>query len=279
MNKACFLRRKLLVQRRSWVEQVWIRIEEGWNLMAQEIYEKWGFGMAPPKPSTQATRLRSAQSVLIQIEDAQPVNIGDMHLEDLSEVKGLFNRVRRQDQWDWFTVAGQLGYPSMGLAGAIAEELDSLRRGLRDRAREETTQAHERLRRLPTRRCLAVFLGRAQLTDEPGAGWVYILSTRESPNLLKIGMTTRSVEQRVKEINTATGVAIPFGVRQCWRVSDPSAAEKLVHDCLDRHRVRTDREFFRIDYFEARSKIQDVLSAAKLELRTLNYLAALENVN
>jgi len=247
--------------------------------MVQEVYEKWGFGMAPPKPSTQATRLRSAQSVLTQIESDQSVNMGDTRLEDLSEVKGLFNRVRRQDQWDWFTVAGQLGYPSMGLAGAISEELDRLRRGLRDRERDETTQALEHLRRLPTRRCLAVFLGRARLTDEPGAGWVYILSTRESPNLLKIGMTARSVEQRVKEINTTTGIAIPFGVRQCWRVSDPSAAEKLVHGCLDQHRVRADREFFRIDYFEARSRIQDALSAAKLEIRTLNYLAALENVD
>jgi hypothetical protein len=202
-----------------------------------------------------------------------------MRLEDLSEIKGLFNRVRRQDQWDWFTVAGQLGYPSMGLAGTIADELDRLRRGLRDSERNEASQAHEHLRRLPTRRCLAVFLRRAQLIDERGAGWIYILSTRESPNLLKIGMTARSVEQRVKEINTATGIAIPFGVRQCWRVSDPSVAEKLVHDCLEQHRVRTDREFFRIDYFDARSKIQDALSAAKLELRTLNHLAALGNVD
>ena len=247
--------------------------------MVQEVYKKWGFGMAPPKPSTQAARLRAAKLVFTQIEADQPVNMGDIHLDDLSEVKGLFNRVRRQDQWDWFTVAGQLGYPSMGLAGAIAEELDHLRRGLRDRERSETTQAHKHLRRLPARRCLAVFLGRVQLVDEPGAGWVYILSTRESPNLLKIGMTTRSVEQRVKEINTATGIAIPFGVRQCWRVSDPSTAERLIHGCLDQHRIRTDREFFRIDYFEARSKIQDVLSTARLEIRTLNHLAALENVD
>ncbi|WP_437313658.1 GIY-YIG nuclease family protein [Sorangium sp. So ce385] len=248
------------------------------TLMAREVYEKWGFGMAPPKPATQAARLREAQSVLAELEADSSNNVDPSFLEDLSGTKGLFNRVRRQDQWDWFTVAGQLGYPSTGLAGVIADEFGRLRRALRDGEHTEATEAHAGLRRLPTRRCLAVFLGRLQLADEPGAGWVYILSTRESPNLLKIGMTARSVEQRVKEINAATGIAIPFGVRHCWRVSDPAAAERLVHGCLVQHRLRADREFFRIDYFEARGKIHNELSAAGLELRTLNHLAALHDV-
>lgn len=243
--------------------------------MPQEVHEKWGFGMAPPKSSTQVTRLRAAKSVLSQIDSGPCASASESQVLHFSEVKGLFNRVRRQDQWDWFTVAGQLGYPSTRISGVIADELDRVRRGLRDRDDGITNEAIGRLRRLPTQRCLAVFLGRLKILDEPGAGWVYILSTRELPDLLKIGMTARSVEQRAKEINAATGVALPFGVRQCWRVSDPTAAEKLVHDHLADSRVRADREFFRMDYLDARRRIQQLLSDTGLELRTLDRLAAL----
>src|SRR5262249_22458491 len=128
---------------------------------------------------------------------------------------------------------------------------------------------------LPARRCLRVFLGELAILDEPNAGWVYILSTRELPKLLKIGMTTRGVQDRVREINGVTGVAIPFGVRRCWRVSDPRQSEKIVHEALDRERVRADREFFRIDFFEAERRIREILSEAGLELRTSSRLAAL----
>jgi hypothetical protein len=44
-------------------------------------------------------------------------------------------------------------------------------------------------------------------------GFIYILSTRSQPRYLKLGMTQRTVEIRVKEINAATRVLVPFGVR------------------------------------------------------------------
>ena len=70
-------------------------------------------------------------------------------------------------------------------------------------------QARKRLSEMPARRCLRFFLGELAAPDEPNAGWIYVLSTREIPDPLKIGMTTRTVLQRVREINDATGVAIP----------------------------------------------------------------------
>ena len=197
-----------------------------------------------------------------------------LRLSDLSLIKGLFNRVVREDQWDWFTVASQLGYPSRGLARAIAQELSNLRLAIRDNDPTSFAATHANLLRLPTRRCLSVFVGAAQIADEPGAGWIYILSTRELRELLKIGMTMRNVELRTHEINGATGV-VPFGVRRCWRVSDPSRAEKIVHDALSIYRIRTDREFFRVDFHIAARVAHEAISGASLEIRTLNALAAL----
>jgi len=83
------------------------------------------------------------------------------------------------------------------------------------------------------------------------------------------------VEARVREINAATGVLIPFGIWRCWRVLDPSKAERLVHSALNEFRVRGDREFFSIDVAEASSKILIVLQEHNLLLRTLDNLAAL----
>lgn len=240
--------------------------------MSQEVYEKWGFGMAPPKQHTQQTRVRAATYVLNLIEGS---NVPDAHadgLDFLSTVKGLFSRVAKQDQWDWFTVSAQLGYPSYKTSKAIANEIAELRSAMRNGDEKGCVTARTNLRRLPARRCLGVFLDKFQIVAEPDAGWIYILSTREIRELLKIGMTRRTVEERVREINAATGVAIPFGVRCCWRVSDPSAAERLIHGVLADYRVRLDREFFRINFYEAKKKIQSALQASDLEIRTLDAL-------
>jgi hypothetical protein len=61
--------------------------------------------------------------------------------------------------------------------------------------------------------------------------------------VLKIGYTERAVEQRVKEINGATGIVEPYGVRAVWIVLKAPLVEKAVHDALAEYRVRGGREF------------------------------------
>jgi hypothetical protein len=244
--------------------------------MAPEIAEKWGFGMAPPKPTTQHQRSIACTNLLELLNARGRTKAREELLSQLSVIKGLFNRVVREDQWDWFTVARQLGYPSRGLARAIAHEISNLRSAIRDDDDTAFRTAHAILSQLPVRRCLSVFLGLAQIVDEVGAGWIYILSTRELKDLLKIGMTTRTVEMRTQEINSATGVAIPFGVRRCWRVSAPDRAERIVHSRLSNYRIRDDREFFRVDFIVAAQIAQQAIAGACLEIRTLNALAGLD---
>jgi hypothetical protein len=248
--------------------------------MPAEVYEKWGFGLAPPKEETQRERISSAAAVQNMLTSDFALAGQNGPLDHLSVVKGLFNRVARQDQWDWFTVKSQLGYPSGGISKVIAFRLADLRFALRDKDTDAGIAAWIALRHLPSRKCLDVFLGQSKIADEADAGWIYILSTREIPDLLKIGMTTRTVEERVREINRATGVVIPFGVRACWRVKAPSTAERMLHQEFDGQRVRSDREFFRIDFFQAQSRISASLELADLEIRTLNNLSTLaENGN
>jgi hypothetical protein len=237
-----------------------------------EVFEKWGFGTAPPKRETQISRELWARTVIkAMVDPAAPPWPQDV-LEAISGVKGMFMRIFRMDQWDWFTVCNQLGHPSRGLAKTIGEALADMRMAARDGDESDLRQAQKRLSEMPTRCCLRLFLGELTVADESNAGWIYILSTREMPDLLKIGMTTRAVLDRAREINSATGVAIPFGVR---RVEDPAQSEKLLHQILNGARVRADREFFRADFFEVEKRIQEALNHAGLELRTLPRPAAL----
>jgi hypothetical protein len=239
-----------------------------------KIFQKWGFGMAPPKHPVQAEREEAARTV-ISILQGEPVGDVEKALEHIGVVKGLFNRVAREDQWDWFYVKGQLGYPAAVVAKQIGFALGNLRGSLRERDEYALQDIRVGTKRLPILKCLSIFLGLTSINDEPNAGWVYILATREAPSFLKIGMTTRSVEERVREINSATGVLVPFGIWRCWRVMMPAEAEKHVHSALAEFRVRGDREFFAVEVSEAGKRISQVLDDAGLSLRTLDNLASL----
>ena len=152
--------------------------------MIPAVSERWGFGMSPPKPAVHKTRRDASECTLRVLEPRSTVpNADPLVMESLSVVKGLFNRIVREDQWDWFTVAGQLGYPSRRISRVIAQELSHLRTAIKlgHETKYETTKTN--LRRLPTRRCLSVLLGTAKIADEPGAGWIYILSTRNAEPL------------------------------------------------------------------------------------------------
>ena len=60
-----------------------------------------------------------------------------------------------------------------------------------------------------------------------------MLAKAES-ELISAGMTTRTVEHRLEEINRATDVGNTFGIYRCWRVSDPVRADNIVIEALSK---------------------------------------------
>lgn len=76
-------------------------------------------------------------------------------------------------------------------------------------------------------------------------GWLYLLTNPAMPGLVKIGMTTRSPEERAQEL-ASTGVPMPFHVSAAWAVDDVRAAERDAHEALARYRVSDQREWFRL---------------------------------
>lgn len=223
------------------------------------IAAKWGFGNAPLKPHHRERAelaIRSLQMTLAQM----PTSAREECLEAISYVKGLFNRTLRQDQWDWYTVWALLGRPSRAPANKIVKTLARLRTALKQGDVTAASLARTELQTTKLDRYLASFLAGEEAATLGPSGFIYILSTRSQPRFLKIGMTRRTVEQRVKEINAATGVMIPYGVRAAWRVADADRVEREIHSLLADYRVRGDREFFEIEYQRASDLVNDYLN-------------------
>lgn len=105
-----------------------------------------------------------------------------------------------------------------------------------------------------------IYLANAVL-DPSGAvrapEYVYVLVNKSVPNMVKIGMTTNTPDERARQISAATGVPTPwisvFGY-ECYR-SD--LLEEEVHEHLKAYRVNTHREMFAIDSRTAQQVIEE----------------------
>ena len=200
--------------------------------------------------------------------NGNPVD-GRIVAEALSELKGMFNRCLRKDQWDYAMVGEELGNPPAKYARRIADELLRLRRSLEASDEEAAKDSMRRLEGNNILLYLDNYQNQEQCSDRlDGAGWIYVLSRREEPNILKIGRTQRSVSQRVKEINSATGVLLPFGALYAFRGNHAAEAERVVHQALGRYRIRDDREFFEIAPHDAEHIIKECLRRHQLRYRT-----------
>ncbi len=97
------------------------------------------------------------------------------------------------------------------------------------------------------------------MEKEKDFGFVYILTNKEMPGLVKIGHTKRSVEERIEELSRQTGVPEKFEEEYSWLVENPEQYERLIHANLKAYRTRNDKEFFRVDKAFAWKKCQKII--------------------
>lgn len=87
-------------------------------------------------------------------------------------------------------------------------------------------------------------------------GWVYCISNPSMPGLLKIGMTLRTPQERLKEANSSDTWRPPtnFIIEFAKRVHNPLQKERTLHKLLEQYdqRVNPKREFFEVNIATAR---------------------------
>ncbi|MBK6768927.1 MAG: GIY-YIG nuclease family protein [Ardenticatenales bacterium] len=112
-------------------------------------------------------------------------------------------------------------------------------------------------------------------------GFVYVLLNPSYPDVIKIGLTERTSEERARELRT-TGVPTNFIVLYDELVTDCVAVESAVHRRLAGYRVSDDREFFRLPVKEAIRTLQEEASACRVNplnlIRRVEILEALRQL-
>ena len=76
-------------------------------------------------------------------------------------------------------------------------------------------------------------------------GIVYLLTNSTMPGLVKIGLTTNEITNRLNKLYT-TGVPLPFDCLFACEVDDCKLVENALHEAFNPYRVNPKREFFRI---------------------------------
>jgi hypothetical protein len=89
-------------------------------------------------------------------------------------------------------------------------------------------------------------------------GWVYVLSNKAMPELVKIGYSTKDPILRIAELNS-TGLPYSFDLEYDVLVEGPRDVESKVHKHLEA--CRANKEFFKTDALSAATAIRNVLAS------------------
>jgi hypothetical protein len=74
-------------------------------------------------------------------------------------------------------------------------------------------------------------------------GWVYIITTKSMPHLVKVGFSTKDPELRAAELNN-TGNPYPYEVVYDVLVNEPRDVEQIAHGLLKNKGVHENKEWF-----------------------------------
>lgn len=82
-------------------------------------------------------------------------------------------------------------------------------------------------------------------------GLIYVLTNKCMPGLVKIGMTTQTIKERMNNLY-GTGVPVQFECAFAFRVpvDDLRKVEDIIHSTYEDNRVNPKREFFEINDLE-----------------------------
>lgn len=93
------------------------------------------------------------------------------------------------------------------------------------------------------------------------SGWVYVLSHKFYAGHVKIGFTERSVEERIAELESDTGVPRGLAIEYAVFTSDPRKLEHAAHGRLASKRTWPDKEFFEVSPQSASELLRSLANA------------------
>ena len=218
-----------------------------------------GFGLSVPGEAHERARVSACRAVARGLKGEAFPGADPALLEALSLAKGLFNRVVRQDQADWFVTQARLGFPSGRRCVLAADALAACRSAAKAGDARAWDLARALTRRARVRKALSAYRGLRRLPACPGSGFAYVMSRREDPDLLVVGVTEAHVLDAAAAVNAARPDA-PLGVRASWWVSDVDLAEAVIQAAMD-GRDRLGGDAWRAGFDAVRRAVEGGLAA------------------
>lgn len=90
---------------------------------------------------------------------------------------------------------------------------------------------------------------------------VYLLINEAMPGYVKIGKTSTSLEQRIRELSSSTSIPLPFTCFYACTVENSAFVEHQLHDAFGDNRTNPRREFFQI----SPERVVSVLKLVEIE--------------
>lgn len=233
---------------------------------------KWEFGMYPISKDMSIRYEESLFRITRFLDDFVTHN---KILDDFSELKGMLNRTVKKNQLDWFTVYEKLHYPNERELVGIISLITELRNLIKNNNSLEEFKQNEKIFLCYLRKLIENYKSKINTPQE----YLYILSLKNEPDILKIGMTTGKVSKRVNQINSSTGVLNPYGVRKVFKVKNCKIAERESHLILNDFRIRKDREFFKIPFAQALDLIEKSFNQNGLKIRNIGEITYFNPAN
>lgn len=103
---------------------------------------------------------------------------------------------------------------------------------------------------------------RSAFNDSGRLGFVYVLTNRSMPGLVKIGCTRKHPLERLEELCAATGVPTKFDLAFYKDFADCFAAEDLAHEAFAAARVNESREFFAVSLHEVVTFLRGLVNSS-----------------
>jgi hypothetical protein len=97
---------------------------------------------------------------------------------------------------------------------------------------------------------IPAFAPQEETSSQSENGYIYCFINESMPGIVKVGMTNRTPEERLKDANSPDTFKPPLPYKICFAkyVSNPKQKERILHAILEKYaeRIHNQREFFRI---------------------------------
>ena len=224
---------------------------------------KWGFGIAPPKPHLWKQFNAAAEEFQSFLSNGESESLGTT-ADAISEMKGLFNRCCKKDQWNWFVIWQRLGFPSLPYLRSLVNCCGELRRALIKGDSEAIERSRDKCAKHFMLEIIDLFLGDREIITDPGNGFAFIMASRSGSAISATGATSEPIIEFTDKLNEALSPDPLLGIFHAWRVNDTELAGRLINNFLKEHKVRSLLDGFNTSIKVVEVKQSDLVE--KLEL-------------